>query len=118
MAQTVDLRQLVMAIDKQKELNAGLALEYDCVIEIEDPKELIKVLNYLINYCIQLTDQKLNIALNDQMDEFLLVLNVNTTATEIPPISDQLVSVLKTMDANLKIKHEPGKYLQVIIVFY
>ena len=118
MAQTIDLRKLIMAINEQKNLNAQLALEFDCMIEVEDPKDLIKSFNYIINYCTELSEgAPIFISLNDQMDEYVLNFSVNTTKTEIPPLSPQLEEALKPYDAKLSQKSEPGKWVQTFVTF-
>ena len=48
--ESVDLRNLIMMIKEQKQMEANLALEFDCVIETEDIKPLVKAINYCINY--------------------------------------------------------------------
>lgn len=117
MGQSVDIRKLVMMINEQKNLNAQLALEFDCVIEIEDPKALVQVINYVINFCAQLNDQPPYISLNDQRDEFLLSFSVNTEATELPEFNEKVIEAAKAFDATFDIKLDPGKFARIIIAF-
>ena len=117
MAKSVDLRKMVMAINEQKSLNAGLSLEFDCMLEVEDHTNLVKSINYIINYCTELSDQALYISLNDQMQEFLLNISVKTVKTEFPPLSPQLSDLLKEYDAKVELRSEPGKFVQVITTF-
>ena len=117
MAQSIDIRKLVMMVNEQKKLNAQLALEFDCIIEIEDPKALVQVINYIINFCGQLSEKAPYISLNDQMDEFLLSFSVNTEATELPPFNEKVIETVKEFDARMEIKLEPGKYARIIIAF-
>ncbi len=117
MAQTIDLRKLIMAINEQKNLNAQLALEFDCMIEVEDPKDLVKSFNYIINYCTELSEAPIFISLNDQMEEYVLNFSVNTTKTEIPPLSPALQEALNQYDAKVTQKSEPGKWVQTFITF-
>ena len=65
--ESIDLRNLILMIKEQKQINANLALEFDCFIEANDVKPLVKVINYAINYITQLTDQPLQISLNASM---------------------------------------------------
>lgn len=118
MAQQVDLRKLIMMIDEKKELNAQLALEFDCNIEVEDMGGLVKLLNYMINYVNQLSDQKLNISLNDQMEEYLVNFSINTDKMELPPFNEQVADSLKAYDAKYEIKQEPGKWVMLLVSFY
>ncbi len=67
----LDLRDLMKKIQEQKQMNANLSLEFDCVIETEDPTPLIKVINYIINYLAPLTDKPLEISVNAQMSGVL-----------------------------------------------
>ena len=41
----LDLRDLMNKIQEQKQMNANLSLEFDCVVETEDSTPLIKVIN-------------------------------------------------------------------------
>ena len=47
---TVDLKRLIYMIKDTKNLNANLILDDGCVFDTADPKPLVKVINYIINY--------------------------------------------------------------------
>ena len=117
MAQHVDLKKLLILINDNKDVPANLILDEGCTFETEDPKPLIKVLNYLINYLNQFAKQPLEISLDLRSSDYLMSLMVYTDTAELPPISDQIDSALKDYKANLEKIHESGKYLQFKISF-
>ena len=51
-ANQYDLKQLIYLIKDNKDFDANLILDEGCRIETEDPKPLIKPLNYIINYIV------------------------------------------------------------------
>ena len=113
----LDLRDLMKKIQEQKEMNANLSLEFDCVIETDDPKPLIKVINYIINYLTPLTDRSLEISLNAQMRGVLLSFSIFTDQTSFPPLSEQLNDALQNYNASYQVKQEECKYFQIILTF-
>ena len=113
----IDLRDLVMMIKEKKNMNANLSLEFDCRIEVEDYKPLVKVLNYAINYITQLTDQPMQITLNAGSGGYMLAFTAFTTHTEFAPVSEQVIDALKPYDATISIGGEPGKYAKVLLTF-
>ncbi len=114
----LDLRDLMKKIQEQKQMNANLSLEFDCVIETEDPTPLIKVINYIINYLTPLTEKPLEISVNAQMSGVLFSFSVFTEETNFPPLSQQLAEALQTYNATYEVKQEEGKYFQIIIILY
>ncbi len=104
-------------IKKQKELNANFALEFDCAIETEDPKPLVKVINYIINYLSPLTDRAMEISVNQQMGRIVIGFSVFTDKHELPAFSDQLEGALKPYNAKIEMKHKEGEFIQVLITF-
>ena len=113
----VDLRDLMRKIQEQKQMNANLSLEFDCIVETDDPTPLIKVINYIINYLTPLTDKPLEISVNAQMSGILFSFSVFTEETNFPPLSQQLTEALQTYNATYEVKQEEGKYFQIIITF-
>jgi hypothetical protein len=113
----LDLRDLMLKIQEQKEMDANLSLEFDCAVETDDPKPLIKVINYIINYLTPLTDKSLEISLNAQLSGILLSFSIFTEHASFPPISDQLNNALRIYDADYKVIQEEGKYFQIILTF-
>jgi len=114
---TVDLRDLIMMIKEQKQVNANYSLEFDCVIETDDVTPLIKVINYAINYVSRLTDQPQEISLNASMRGITLGFTTFTDLTELPAINPQVNEALVSYNAILEQKGEPGKYTQLLITF-
>jgi hypothetical protein len=113
----VDLKQLIMLIKDTKNLEANLILDEGCTMMTEDPKPLVKVLNYIINYLGQLSDQALEISLDLRSSDHLLSLMVYTDKTDLPAVSSEIDDVLKTYKATLDKIHESGKYVQFKVSF-
>jgi len=113
----LDLRDLMKKIQEQKQMNANLSLEFDCIVETDDPTPLIKVINYIINYMTPLTDKPLEISVNAQMSGVLFSFSIFTEQTTFSPLSDQLDAALLNYNASYQVKQEEGKYFQIIITF-
>jgi hypothetical protein len=113
----LDLRKLLLMIQEQKSMQANMSLEFDCEIETDDPKPLVKVINYVINYLTALTDQPLEISLNPYRTGYMMGFAVFTEKTDLPPLSEQLGEALQAYDATIERTGEPGKYVRIIIVF-
>jgi hypothetical protein len=113
----VDLRELVMMIKEKKSMNANLSLEFDCRVEVDDYKPLVKVLNYAINYITQLTDQPMQITLNAGGGGYMLAFTAFTTKTDFPPVSEQVVDALKPYMATIALGGEPGKFVKLLLLF-
>jgi hypothetical protein len=115
--ETVDLRDLIITIKEQKQVNANFSLEFDCVVETDDIKPLVKVINYAINYISQLTDQPQEISLNASMRGITIGFTTFTELMELPAINPQVNEALVPYNAILEQKGEPGKYTQLLITF-
>jgi hypothetical protein len=115
--ETVDLRDLLLMIKDQKQMDANLALEFDCVIETEDVKPLVKVINYCINYISQLTEQPQQISLNASMSGITIGFTAFSNLAELPAINPQVNEALQIYNAVLEQKGELGKYTQLLISF-
>jgi len=115
--ETVELRDLILMIKEQKQVNANFSLEFDCVIETDDVTPLVKVINYAINYISQLTNQPQEISLNASMRGITIGFTTFTDLTELPAINPQVNEALEPYNAVLEQKGEPGKYTQLLISF-
>jgi len=113
----VDLKQLIMLIKENKNFEANLILDEGCILMTEDPKSLVKVINYMINYLGQLSEQALEISLDLRSNDKLLSLMVYTDKTDLPEVSAEISDVLKTYKATLEKIHETGKYVQFKVSF-
>ena len=109
----VDLKQLILLIKANKEFEANLILDEGCILMTEDPKPLVKVLNYLINYLGQQSEAPLEISLDLRTNDNLLSMMVYTDKSELPEMSSEIEGVLKTYKATLETIHESGKYVQL-----
>ena len=115
--EAIDLRDLMRKIQEMKKMDANFALEFDCVIEVEDINPLVKVINYSINYINQLSDQKLQVSLNQSMSGITLGFTIFTDTTELAAINEQVNESLKQYKASIELKKETGKFAQLLISF-
>ena len=115
--ESIDLRNLILMIKEQKQITVNLALEFDCHIETNDVKPLVKVINYAINYITQLTDQPLQISLNASMSGITIGFTAFIASFDLPAINPQVNEALAPYNAVLEQKGEPGKYTQLLISF-
>ena len=113
----VDLKRLILLIKENKEFEANLILDEGCVLETSDPKPLVKVINYFINYLNQISAQPLEIALDLRNNDNLMSLMVYTDVQELPAVNAEIDEVLKSYQASLEKIHEKGKYVQFKISF-
>ena len=111
----LDLRKLFLMIKEQKEMDANLNLEFDCMLDTDDPKPLVKVINYIINYLTPLASNSIEISLNAHREGFMISFSVFTEHMEFPEFSDQLAASLAEFNARFENKFEQGKYIQIIL---
>ncbi|MGD9488038.1 MAG: hypothetical protein AB7W47_08450 [Calditrichaceae bacterium] len=114
---TVDLKNLIIMINENKDIQTNLCLDEGCRFEAEDPKPLIKVINYIMNYLNQMTAQPMEISLDLRDKDYLLSFMAFTEAAELPAWSAQVDDALKSYNAQSEIVHESGKYAQVKVIF-
>jgi len=114
---TIDLGNLLNYIIDQKKVNTTVDIGPDCKVNAEDPKPLIKIINYLINYLNQITNEAINVSLNTQSSGCLLCFIVSTDETKLPPLSSNLNEALKPYNAAMRVVFEEGKYAQIILNF-
>jgi len=112
-----DLKQLIYLIKDNKDFDANLILDEGCRIETEDPKPLLKSLNYIINYLKQITQSPLEISLDLRDKDYLLSLMAYSDVADLPEISTQLDETLKVYNATKDVVHENGKYIQIKVSF-
>ncbi len=113
----VDLKRLILLIKENKDFEANLILDEGCILETADPKPLVKVINYFINYLGQLSEQPLEISLDLRNNDNLLSFMVYTDKSDIPSVSSEVQDVLKNYKASLEPIHEKGKYIQFKLSF-
>jgi hypothetical protein len=114
---TVDLKAFVHLIVDSKDIEADLILDEGCTFETDDPKPLVKVINYVINYLSQASDSPLAISLDLMPDNYRMSFMAYTAKEELESFSDQVAGALKDYNAELELKHEKGKYVQIILSF-
>ena len=115
---TIDLKQLIYLIkENTADMRANLILDEGCTISAEDPKPLIKILNYLINYLSALTSHPLEISLDLHPDKYTLGLMAFVENVDPPPLSENLQHALEEFKATLEKVHEPGRYLLLKVLF-
>ncbi len=115
--ETIDLRDLILMIKEKKEMNANFALEFDCRLDVEDYKPLVKVINYAINYIAPLTDQPMQISLNAGGNGFMMGFTAFTSGSEFPPVSEQVKEALLPYQATITQTGEAAKYVKLLISF-
>ena len=114
---TIDLGNLLNFIIDQKKVNTTVNIGPECKVNAEDPKPLVKIINYLINYLSQITDDTINVSLKTQSNGCLLCFIVSTNHEQLPPLSDNLDEALKPYYAAMRVVFEEGKYAQIILNF-
>ncbi|MEE9119240.1 MAG: hypothetical protein V3U02_11710 [Calditrichia bacterium] len=114
---TIDLGNLLSFIIDQKKVNTTVNIGPECKVNAEDPKPLVKIINYLINYLNQITDDTINVSLKTQSNGCLLCFIVSTNHEQLPPLSDNLDEALKPYNAAMRVVFEEGKYAQIILNF-
>ncbi len=115
--ETIDLRDLIMSIKEQKKMEANLSLEFDCRLEVEDYKPLVKAINYAINYVTQLQKEPMQISLNAGGDGYMLGFTAFTDQAEFPDLSEQAVEACKLYNAKMVKSGEAGKYVKILMTF-
>ncbi len=114
---TIDLGNLLNFIIDQKKVNTTVNIGPECKVNAEDPKPLVKIINYLINYLSQITDDTINVSLKTQSNGCLLCFIVSTNHKQLPALSDNLDEALKPYNAAMRVVFEEGKYAQIILNF-
>ena len=114
---TIDLGNLLNYIIDQKKVNTTVNIGPECKVNAEDPRPLVKIINYLINYLSQITDDTINVSLKTQSNGCLLCFIVSTNHEQLPPLSDNLDEALKPYNAAMRVVFEEGKYAQIILNF-
>ena len=115
--QIIDLKQLLLLIHDNKDFAVNFILDEGCTITAEDPKPLVKVINYLINYLTPLSAHPLEISCDLRGQDCLVSMMAYTEKTDLPPVSDQIAEVLNGYKGKLEKVHENGKYLQFKLSF-
>jgi hypothetical protein len=104
-------------INEKKGLNAQLALEFDCTLEVEDIEPLVKVINYTINYIQQLADKPLQISLYSGFNENSLVFQAFTSKSDFPALSEKVSEAMIPYNGTINFDGESGKYAQIQLKF-
>jgi hypothetical protein len=115
--QRVDLKQLLLLIKDSKNIRANLCLDEGCVLNTDDPKPLVKVINYFINYLSPLSAQPLEISLDLSDKNMLLTMLAYSAEAAIPEPSPKIPEALIPYNARHELIHEPGRFVQIKINF-
>ena len=113
----IEIGNLLKFITENKDIKSHLSIDHNCRVNAQDPKPLIKILNYLINYLNQITKDAINVTLNTQSSGCLLCFIASTDETELPPLSENINEALKPYNAAMRLVFEEGKYVQIILNF-
>ncbi len=114
---SIDLKQLLFLIREQKDLEINYILDEGCVLETEDAKPLIKVINYFINYLAQLTQHPLEISLDLLPETYKLSFLAFCNLETFPDLSDQIQTALDDYKATFEAAHTPEKYARINVMF-
>ena len=113
----IEIGNLLRYITENKPIKSNLNIDQTCTINAGDPKPLIKILNYLLNYLDQISEGIIDISLKEQSEGCLLCLIISTSSKTLPPVSENLEKALKNYNAAMRIVFEEGKYAQILINF-
>jgi len=113
----IDLGNLLKFVIENKKIKAELNADKTCLIHTNDPKPLIKVFNYILNYLNLNSTDIIDINLKGQSRGCLLCFIISTDEKNLPPVSDKLQDVLRNYNATMRIVFESGMYVQVLIYF-
>jgi hypothetical protein len=114
---SIDLENLLKFVVENKNIKAELKTDKACAVPANDPKPLIKVFNYILNYLKSNSKDIIDINLKGQSRGCLLCFIISTDAKELAPISDKLQDVLRNYNATMRVVFESGMYVQVLIYF-
>ncbi len=112
-----NLGKLLNYIIDNKSVEVTVNLCPECNINAQNPKPLVKIINYLINYLVRITDDKIDITLKKQSAGCLLCFIISTNHKKLPPLSDNIKDALQPYNAAMKVIFEEGKYAQILICF-
>lgn len=115
--ETIDLRDLIMTIKEKKNVEANLALEFDCRLDVEDYRPLVKVINYAMNYVGQLASQTMQISLNMSSGGYLMSFTAFTAESVFPPLSPQVAEALQPYGATIQVGGEKAKFVKLLLDF-
>lgn len=113
----IDLGNLLNYILKNKDVNASAHINPDCFVKSGDPKPLVKIINYLLNYLHEITQDTIDVSLKTQSEGCLLCFIASTDEKQLPPLSENLKDTLRDYNAAIKVVFEEGKYAQLLICF-
>ena len=108
----IEIGNLLKFITENKDIKSHLSIDHNCRVNAQDPKPLIKILNYLINYLNQISEGMIDISLREQSQGCLLCLIISTNVNQLPPISEKLEEALKPYNGAMRVVFEEGKYAQ------
>ena len=113
----IDLGSLLKFVVENKNVKTDLKIDKACTIPADDPKPLVKILNYILNYLKLNSKDVIDINLKRQSRGCLLCFIISTDAQKLPPVSDKLKEVLRSYNATMRIVFESGMYVQTLIYF-
>jgi hypothetical protein len=113
----IGLGSLLKFVVENKNIKSNLNIDRDCSIRADNPKPLIKILNYFINYLKQNSVDAIDITLKGQSGGCLLCFIISTDIQQLPPLSEKLDEALSALNAAMRIVFEKGKYVQILVYF-
>ena len=114
----LDLKNLVMMIATQKDFEAEYSMDQGCSIETEDPKPLVKVINYMLNFISQNAPNYAVVSL-ELRDKFYKLSFIGNSDSPIAALSlnEQIADVLKSYNATCELIIDREKSLRLEIEF-
>lgn len=113
----INLKQLILLIQEHKNLSAHVCLDVGCMLPNADPKPLLKIINYCVNYLRQFSDSEMQIDLDTHQWGYLLVLIIHTQRFELLPFNPDIDEQLKHFSATCNVSFEPSSYAKIEIRF-
>lgn len=113
----LDLRQLLLMIEQQKDIDANFCLDHGCVLNTDDPRPLIKAINYILNYLNEHTEATIEVGLSQLTDQFRLSFMAITDHGNLPAESEKLAEAFSAYGAEVQRDFQAGKYVQFTVNF-
>lgn len=116
--QPIDLKQYILMIADKKGIDASFSLDQGCQIITDDPKPLIKIINYFFNFVAEATKSPMEVILELRDKNYLLTfMSTSASALSNLALSDQVNDALKEYNASGEIIIDGDSTLRVAITF-
>lgn len=118
MSQPIDLKQYLLMIADKKDVDATFSLDQGCSIMADDPKPLIKLLNYFYNFVQEATKATMEVSLELRDKNYMLTF-ISTAAgglgnTDLPA---QVNEALKEFNASAEVIKDGESSMRLAVTF-